>query len=244
VDGAIHRAAGSDLFQECWTLQGCETGEAKITKGYRLPALHVIHTVGPVYDEGPLEEVSDLLRSCYYNSLKLAVDNDLRSIAFCSISTGVYGYPLNDATHIALDTTREFLTSPDGEKLDRVVFVTFSDTDRATYLNLLPEYFPFVDPSDAPANDATGAPSAAAVPLPESPPLVTAELLPNTTFQNESVTSTTDNKKLITGLSTPPSAHAAPTASKDSDGGESEDYEMVDAEVSGEDREGKEEGKL
>ena len=107
VDGAIHRAAGPDLLKECRTLHGCETGEAKITKGYRLKARYVIHTVGPVYS-GRDRDRQDLA-NCYWNSLELARKYDLHSIAFSAISTGVYGYPPEEAVPIAADTVKKWL---------------------------------------------------------------------------------------------------------------------------------------
>ena len=123
VDGAIHRAAGPELVAECRTLGGCRTGEAKITKGYHLPAKHVIHTVGPIYagrDQDPI-----LLADCYRNSLDLAFENDLHSIAFSAISTGVYGYPREEATHIAVKTVREWLATHPDYVID-VIFSCFS----------------------------------------------------------------------------------------------------------------------
>jgi len=108
VDGAIHRAAGPELLAECRTLGGCSTGEAKITKGYRLPAKYVIHTVGPVYRGGMFGE-PELLGNCYRNSLKVAVSEGLKSVAFPSISTGAYGYPLEEAAEIAIETVAAFL---------------------------------------------------------------------------------------------------------------------------------------
>lgn len=107
VDGAIHRAAGGELLAECRTLHGCETGEAKITKGYNLPAKHVIHTVGPIYSGSSQDPVK--LAACYRNSLELAKANDVHSIAFPAISTGVYGYPKEDAAEIAVKTVKAWL---------------------------------------------------------------------------------------------------------------------------------------
>ena len=112
VDGAIHRAAGAELLEECRTLGGCRTGEAKITKGYRLPAKYIIHTVGPVYSGAPEDAV--LLADCYRNSLNLARENGIHTIAFPAISTGVYGYPVREATKIAVDNVRKWLAdNPD-----------------------------------------------------------------------------------------------------------------------------------
>ncbi len=129
VDGAIHRAAGPQLLAECRTLGGCPTGEARITAGYNLPAKHVIHTVGPVYSGRPQD--AGLLGGCYRNSLQLAVENNVRSIAFPAISCGVYGYPIEEACKIAITTCVEFLK--EHATLDRVVFVLFSDSDRRIY---------------------------------------------------------------------------------------------------------------
>ena len=108
VDGAIHRAAGPELVAECRMLHGCKTGEAKITRGYRLPARHVIHTVGPVWNGGTHGE-DDLLANCYRNSLKLAADNGVRTLAFPAISTGIYRFPVERATRIAVQETIRFL---------------------------------------------------------------------------------------------------------------------------------------
>ncbi|KAI8980051.1 A1pp-domain-containing protein [Trametes punicea] len=147
VDGAIHAAAGPSLLEECRKLNGCETGDAKITKGYNLPARHVIHTVGPVYSSSNVEVKAQQLASCYRTSLQLAVKHSLKHIALPSISTGVYGYPIQDATHIALDVVRHFLDSPDGDKLERTIFVVWSDADKRVYENLIPLYFPNGNPA-------------------------------------------------------------------------------------------------
>ena len=131
VDGAIHRAAGPQLLEECRTLGGCETGEAKITGGYRLPARHVIHTVGPVWHGGDHDEDS-LLTACYRNSLALAVENGLATVAFPSISTGAYGFPIKRATPIALRTVKQALQA--NPSLRKVYFVCFSESDLQVYL--------------------------------------------------------------------------------------------------------------
>ncbi|KAJ7227070.1 hypothetical protein GGX14DRAFT_418022 [Mycena pura] len=141
VDGAIHAAAGRQLLEECRELGGCETGDAKITKAYKLPSKRIIHTVGPVYSRTDIETRARQLESCYRTSLDIAVKNDLKHIAFPSISTGIYGYPIVDATHIALDTVRRFCDSDDGNKLDRVIFVVWSNKDKEVYETLIPEYF-------------------------------------------------------------------------------------------------------
>jgi len=135
VDGAIHRAAGPELLAECKTLGGCPTGEARITKGYRLLARHVIHTVGPVYHGR--EEDAKLLTSCYQNSLRLAVENHIISIAFPAISCGVYGYPIEDACKIAIDTTCRFLEK--NTTIETVVFMLFSARDLSVYESYIQE---------------------------------------------------------------------------------------------------------
>ncbi|KAI0635597.1 A1pp-domain-containing protein [Trametes polyzona] len=142
VDGAIHAAAGPSLLEECRRLNGCDTGDAKITQGYDLPARHVIHTVGPIYSSKNVDVKAQQLASCYRTSLQLAVKHSLKHIAFPSISTGIYGYPINDATHIALDVVRQFLDSGDGDKLERTIFVVWSDADKGVYESLIPLYFP------------------------------------------------------------------------------------------------------
>jgi len=133
VDGAIHRAAGPKLLEECKTLGGCLTGEAKITRGYNLKAKYVIHTVGPVYSGRPSD--SRLLADCYSNSLLLAEKNRIESIAFPAISCGVYGYPIQEACKIAIDTTMNFLRK--NEAVQKVIFVLFSSTDLDIYTTYL-----------------------------------------------------------------------------------------------------------
>ncbi len=134
VDGAIHRAAGPELLEECRTLGGCMTGEAKLTKGYRLPAKFVIHTVGPVW-RGGMHGEPELLASCYRNSLRLAADHGAHSIAFPCISTGVYGYPPEPAARIAVETVNS--TLPQLDSIREVVFCCFSASDLAIYRKLL-----------------------------------------------------------------------------------------------------------
>lgn len=131
VDGAIHRAAGPELLEECRMLHGCATGEAKITKGYNLPCHYVIHTVGPVWRGGSGRE-ADLLESCYFNALKIAMDNGIRSVAFPSISTGAYGYPVDKAAEVAVKTVKRFLDEfPD--KIDMVEWVLFGGSTYGIY---------------------------------------------------------------------------------------------------------------
>lgn len=128
VDGAIHRAAGPELMEECRMLNGCKTGQAKITKGYRLLAKHVIHTVGPVWNGGKRGE-AELLAGCYRNSLELAVKHGLNSIAFPAISTGIYGYPIEKAAEVAVQTVRDFVKEHPLE----VTFCCFSARDLEIY---------------------------------------------------------------------------------------------------------------
>ncbi len=136
VDGAIHRAAGPQLLEECRELNGCPTGEAKITKGYNLPAKYVIHTVGPIWRGGNNDE-DKLLANCYRNSLKLAVENNVKSIAFPAISTGVYGFPPERAASIAVSEVTNFLKSNDS--IDKVIFVCFDERTCSSYKSLLQE---------------------------------------------------------------------------------------------------------
>jgi O-acetyl-ADP-ribose deacetylase (regulator of RNase III) len=138
VDGAIHRAAGPALLDECETLEGCETGSAKITDGYELPSKKVIHAVGPIYwKEG--SRAAELLSGCYRTSLELAVENGCKSIAFSALSTGVYGYPSGEASQVALHTVRKFLEDEDKtDKLDRVIFCNFLQKDEDAYFKNVP----------------------------------------------------------------------------------------------------------
>lgn len=137
VDGAIHRAAGPDLVRECRKLNGAQTGEAKITDAYDLPCKKVIHTVGPVFRD--FETSEPLLKACYRKSLALAVDSGCKSIALCGVSTGVYGYPKEEATKTAVREVRNFLTRDSrGAKLDRVIFCNFLDDEVANYERMIP----------------------------------------------------------------------------------------------------------
>ena len=134
VDGAIHSAAGPELLNECKTLNGCETGQSKITNGYRLKAKHVIHTVGPVWYGGYRDEPS-LLASCYNSSLSLAKEKKIKSVAFPGISTGAYGFPKDLAAMIAVNETKRFLNK--NSYPEKVIFVTFGDDNYETYRKLL-----------------------------------------------------------------------------------------------------------
>ncbi|CAG5094583.1 Oidioi.mRNA.OKI2018_I69.XSR.g13683.t1.cds [Oikopleura dioica] len=164
VDGAIHRAAGRKLLEECRTLKGCETGQAKITKGYNLPAKHVIHTVGPNVYRG---ENKELLRDAYQNSLNVAIENKLKSIAFPCISTGIYGYPQEDAAHVALNVTKK--TLEENEVLEQVIFCVFLDSDRKIYEELKPKYFPEAEKSAEGKKEENGSSESDLLNLPDVP---------------------------------------------------------------------------
>ena len=137
VDGAIHRAAGRSLLEECRTLNGCETGQSKITKGYNLPAKYVIHTVGPVWSGGNKQE-RELLKSCYYTALELARKNNIKTIAFPSVSCGVYRFPIEEACQIAIRTVKEYLNNYDG--FEKVIFINPSKDIVEIYEKILTSY--------------------------------------------------------------------------------------------------------
>ena len=136
VDGAIHRAAGPELLEECRSLNGCKTGEAKITKGYDLPAIYVIHTVGPIWREG-IQNETQLLRSAYQNSLELAAAYPISTLAFPNISTGVYGFPKELAGKIAVNTVNAFLKT--NSTIEKVIFVVYDEENYEIYEGLLKE---------------------------------------------------------------------------------------------------------
>jgi len=136
VDGAIHRAAGAELLAECKTLKGCATGEAKITKGYNLPAKNVIHTVGQVWHGGNNNE-DELLANCYRSSLKIAVENNIKSIAFPAISTGIYGFPRERAALIAVREVKTFLKQND--LIEKVIFICFDQNTLRIYNKIMEE---------------------------------------------------------------------------------------------------------
>ncbi|MEZ4886778.1 MAG: O-acetyl-ADP-ribose deacetylase [Chitinophagales bacterium] len=135
VDGAIHRAGGPAILEECKKIGGCNTGDAVITTAGRMPAKYVIHTVGPIWRGGHREE-ADLLKNCYWNSLSLAVENEVETIAFPNISTGVYGYPKEMAANIAVETTQRFLEEK-GETLKEVIFICFDEENWQLYDRIL-----------------------------------------------------------------------------------------------------------
>ena len=137
VDGAIHRAAGPELLEECQSLNGCKTGQSKITKGYNLPSSYVIHTVGPVWKGGKSNEM-ELLKDAYLKSLQLAKENDCKSVAFPNISTGVYGFPKLDAAYIAIETATRFIND-EAPEMD-VIFVCFDDLNYKIYQEICPDF--------------------------------------------------------------------------------------------------------
>ncbi|KAL1847854.1 hypothetical protein Daus18300_013801 [Diaporthe australafricana] len=145
IDGAIHAAAGPGLLAECRTLGGCKTGDAKITGGHDLPAKKVIHAVGPIYDAFEPKESEELLTSAYNKVLNLAVDNQCETLALCGISTGIYGYPPHEAAPVAISTVKKFLEGEKGQKLEKIVFVTWVRQDVESYAEYLPLYFPPVE---------------------------------------------------------------------------------------------------
>ena len=134
VDGAIHRAAGKELLAECKTLNGCETGQSKITKGYNLPSKYVIHTVGPVWYGGNKNE-RELLKSCYNTALNLAKENGIKTIAFPAISCGIYHFPLDEASKIATDTVKEFISN--NNYFEKIIFIGINDVVVETYKKIL-----------------------------------------------------------------------------------------------------------
>jgi O-acetyl-ADP-ribose deacetylase len=149
VDGAIHRAAGPELLAECRAIGGCPTGQARITRGYRLPARYVIHTVGPIWSGGQAGEPA-LLASCYRESLRLAVAHNVATIAFPAISCGVYGYPIPDAARIALTATKTFLDTDD--RITQVTFACFGDDVLTAFTGTLATLYP----QDRPVAGMTG----------------------------------------------------------------------------------------
>jgi O-acetyl-ADP-ribose deacetylase (regulator of RNase III) len=157
VDGAIHRAAGPELAQECYTLHGCKVGEAKITGGYRLPAKYVIHTVGPVWRGGQNRE-DELLANCYRNSFALAEKHGVKTLAFPAISTGIYHFPVERATRIALEETKRFLEG--NTTLEKVIFVCFTEEVYRSYLAALQEG-EVADPLRSPFGPAQASPGVA-----------------------------------------------------------------------------------
>ncbi|EFE40148.1 hypothetical protein TRV_05150 [Trichophyton verrucosum HKI 0517] len=184
VDGAIHRVAGPNLLRECRTLDGCQTGDAKITDAYELPCKKVVHAVGPVYvmerfrggpGRGDVRRPEMLLRGCYQRSLELSVANGVKSIAFSSISTGVYGYPSVEAATVAIKVVREFLESHP-ESLERVIFCTFERKDCRAYDMLLPQYFPPTEQDLPPSTTTKAEETETGAGVPHTPEILAASL--------------------------------------------------------------------
>lgn len=144
VDGAIHQAAGPELQEACDNLpeRGCETGNAKMTPGFRLPAKYVVHAVGPIFYQSREQECRSLLKSCYQRSLEVAVEAGLKSIAFSALSTGIYGYPSTKASEAALEAVREFLDTGKADEMERIVFCNFLPKDVDAYYEVIAHYFP------------------------------------------------------------------------------------------------------
>jgi TATA box-binding protein-associated factor RNA polymerase I subunit A len=140
IDGAIHSAAGPKLRKECAQLKGCKTGFTKTTRAYNLPAKYILHTVGPI------GENEDQLQNCYITCLEECVKHGIKTVAFCGISTGIFGYPLLEASLVACKTVKTWMENPDNlEKIDRIIFCTFLEREKMCYENLLLEYFPPVE---------------------------------------------------------------------------------------------------
>ncbi|GAA5977981.1 hypothetical protein JCM10908_004185 [Rhodotorula pacifica] len=142
VDGAIHSAAGPDLLTACRKLKGAQTGETKLTRGFRLPASHIAHTVGPIYARSKKDQCEKQLRSCYKTTLDLCAEKGLRTVAFSGISTGVYGYPITAAAEVACDEVRNYLEGENGSKINKVIFCVFRQVDLNSYIEVIPAYFP------------------------------------------------------------------------------------------------------
>ncbi|KAI9656085.1 MAG: hypothetical protein M1829_000440 [Trizodia sp. TS-e1964] len=169
VDGAIHRAAGPRLYDECKTLGGCATGDAKMTHGYNLPSKRVIHTVGPVYTYEKDPNMARFLASCYRKSLELCVERNMRTIAFSAVSTGGHGYPSLPAAETAIRVVREFLQSAKGKELDKVIFCNFQQKDENAYKSLIPVFFPPTEKDLSREQQAQAEENALAAQLPNVP---------------------------------------------------------------------------